>query len=71
MFDLRILLQRGSVLTCPWWKSIRSATKRTLGKLDFTHISMTFMLMVTINVDGGQCYLMTATRSSVMREKMP
>ena len=32
---------------------------------------MTFMLMVTINVDGDQCYLMTATRSSVMREKMP
>lgn len=32
---------------------------------------MTFMWMVTINVDGGQCYLMTATRSSVMREKMP
>ena len=28
--NLRILLQRGSVLICPWWKSMRSATNSTL-----------------------------------------
>ena len=38
---------------------------------NYIFISMPFMLKVTINVDGDQCYLMTATRSSVMREKMP
>ena len=56
IFDLRILLQRGSVLTWPWWKSIRRATNSTLGNFWITYKSMTIVLKMANAMLPDDCH---------------